>query len=797
MRIALSITLCFIATLGIQAQPGPTGEFTYPHRILPDDVYDASVPTPESILGFGVGDRAAFPDEIIRVFRAMAEASPHAVLYEHGRTHEGRPVVHMAISSTENIQRMDQIKEDLRKLGDPRGLSEDSATELLNGLPVTAWLAYSVHGDETSGADASMLVAYHLIASQSEEVRAWRDGMIVLIDPMQNPDGRYRWLTQIQQHRSVAPNVDDQSLLHRGFWPWGRTNHYHFDLNRDWILGVHPASQGRIRAARSWYPLLFVDAHEMGSQNTYMFSPDAEPLNLHFPEYLNAWQEKFGQDQAAEFDRRGWPYWNGFPFDNWYPGYASSWGKIIGAVAILYEQASFDEDGIRRPEGSVITYYEAIHHHASSSWTNLKTLFDNRVELQRGFLEDRRVLVSEAGPYANRSWVVLPTENRTRLKDFLDRLDLQGIEYNVSSSSFAAREGRDMLGRSFQRREIPAGSIVISGRQPAARAAASLLSFDERLADEILQKERQNLLETGGGLMYDVTAWNLMMLHGLDGLEIDQDVSRGTTRYAFSPRSSTEPAASPVGYAVNNDDDAIVAFAARIMERGVHVRVASKDSEIDGQPLLRGSIIILNTDNRVESNDGMTFEQPSATDIRDVIASTASELGLAVRPLGTMQSPGTLPDLGHVDYPLLQRPQVALVGRGSVNRYDYGTIWHAIDQKLGIRHSHLDTDNLSTSDLRRYNVIVLPDRSGSWTDKDLETFKTWVEGGGTLIATGRSAYALANSKSKLSAVRLLRDVLGDLDDYETTVLRFSGARVGRSEIPGGRRFTLFRRQSFQ
>ncbi len=755
------------------SQPGPTGEFRYPVSLLPDTVYDASIPSPASVLGFRVGDRAAFPDEVERVFRAMAGASGRAVIFEHARTHEGRPAFHMVISSEENIGRLDGIKAGLDRLADPRGLSDADAQSLLNDMPAVAWLGYSIHGDETSGSDASMLVAYHLIASLSDEVARWRDELLVVIDPMQNPDGRHRWLTQIQQHRAVAPNVDDQSLLHAGFWPWGRTNHYHFDLNRDWILGVHPETRGRIRAAHTWHPLLFVDAHEMGGQNTYMFSPDSEPLNLNFPEYLESWQQQFGRDQAAAFDRRGWPYWNGFPFDNWYPGYSSSWGKIIGAVAILYEQASFDEDGIRRPEGTVITYHEAVHHHATSSWSNVRTLYENRDALKKGFLDDRQSMVSTSGPYANRSWVILPTDNRTRLHDFLDQLDLQEIEYGVASSPFAARAGRDMLGRTFQRREIPAGAILISNRQPMARAAATLLNFDERLPEEIVRKERKTLLENGRSLMYDATAWNLIMLHGLEAIEIDEDVTSRMGEAA--PRESAVTATlarSPIGYAVNNDDDAIVAFAARLMERGIHVRMGMKDSQVDGKPLLRGSVVILNTDNRTPSSDGLAFAEPSDTDLRDAILATAKEVGVEVRSLGTMQSPGEeMPDLGNVDYRLLQRPQIALVGRGGVNRYDYGTIWHTLDQELGIRHAHLDADNLATRDLRRYNVIVLPDRGGSWGERDREALKTWVENGGTLIATGRSAYDLSEKESKLSGVRHLRDVLGSLDDYETTILR--------------------------
>ncbi len=784
MRSILLLTFTLFAST-VFAQLAPTGEFDYPHRMLPDPEgsYDPAIPSPEKTLGFKVGARAAFPQEILDVFRAMTDASPKAQMVEYARTYEGRPMVYIAISSAANMARLDEIKANLAKLADPRGLDDGEAERLLGETPATAWLAYSVHGDETSGADASMLVAYHLIASQSKETADWLDRMVILIDPVQNQDGRQRFLSQITQHRGSAPNVDDQSLLHSGYWPWGRANHYLFDLNRDWLLGVNPESRGRIVAARTWHPLLFVDAHEMGGQETFLFTPDTEPMNNDFPPYIEEWQQSFGRDQAAAFDSRGWTYYNGEWADNWYPGYANSWGKLLGAVSILYEQARFAQDGIRRPEGTVITYAEAVHHQAVSSWTNLRSLFKGADALQRGFLKDRRSMLAAAGPYAKRSWAILPTGDRTRLAEFLDKMDLQGIEYSVADQAFTARAGRDELGRPFASREIPAGSILISNRQPNARLVAAALAFDPQLSEEILKKERSEVLKDGSGVMYDITAWNLLMLYGLDALELDQDLpARGVSAGQIPAQEAATPAISKVGYIVDGTDDASLAFAARLMEEGVWVRAAEKPFELDGVSFARGSIVVQNTDNRDcgpsipdDMVPGHTDAVPVGCDVLKMVSSVASDLGLAVHSVGTGQGAGDLPDLGGSYFKLLQRPEIALLARDMVDPSSFGSIWHGIDTHLGIRHSHLSAE-WSAHDLRRYNVIVIP---SSWQPVDknlLEGMKPWIMSGGTLIAVGSSAYQLASDSAGLTKVRLLRDVLDKLDDYDVAVQRDWQAR---------------------
>ncbi|MEJ2160310.1 MAG: M14 family zinc carboxypeptidase [Chromatiales bacterium] len=354
--------------------------------------YDPDIPTLESLLGYSVGKRIAAPAEIEAVINAYAKASSRVAVFEYARSYEGRGLYYVAISTPDNIARLDEIRGGWAKIADPREIEPDDADELLQQLPAVAWMAYSIHGNETSGADAALALAYHLAAARDPEVEALLRDTVVLIDPMMNPDGRHRTSEQLAQHRGRQRNIDDQSLLHTGYWPWGRTNHYLFDLNRDWIYGVNPESRGRIAPS------------------------------------LGPWVERFAEDQARAFDANHWPYYTGEWNEGWYPGYSNAWAGLRGAVGMLYEQASVDEDGILRADGSVLTYSQAIHHQFVSSLANLQTLHANADQLKRNFLEIRRAAVSANGPYARRSFAILADGNQGRIERFVDLMQLQGIE---------------------------------------------------------------------------------------------------------------------------------------------------------------------------------------------------------------------------------------------------------------------------------------------------------------------------------------------------------------------------------
>ena len=768
------ICVVLTATAGA-AQPAPTrlSGLEYDLAFFPGTEHDPSVPTPEDCLGFRPGDRAAFPHEIENCLEIWAKASGRARLEEYARSHEGRALYTMVLTSPANHARLDEIRAGWARLGDPRDAAQAELSRLLDELPAVAWLAYSIHGDETSGSDASLAVIHHLAAGRSEAVEALLSDLVVVIDPMENPDGRHRFLQMIAEHRGAQPNVDDQSLIHSGYWPWGRTNHYGFDLNRDWILGVNPESRGRIRAAGGWNPVLVVDAHEMGPQDTYLFSPPREPRSPYVSEGALRWGPVFARDQARAFDKRGWVYYTGEWNEGWYPGYTDAWGDLRGVVGILYEQAGFAEDGVRRPEGTIHSYREAVHHQAVSSLANLETLRANAAEIKQEFVTERLAAVDPRGRYAGRTFAVLPTANRGRLQRFLDLMRLQGIELYTIDEPFTAASAVDQLGRQRRRVTVPAGSVLIPNRQPLARLVAAMLEFDPQMPEEYLRRERKQLLRTGETSIYDVTAWNLTMMHGLAALSLDSDLPSTATPLAeSSPAAAAAPDPAAVAWLVDGADDASVAVAARLMERGVQVRIADKPLELDGQAFARGSVVVLPIDNR-----------RFAGDLAAVVGATAAEMGLAAAPVGEGLGAGNLPDIGGGHFRRLEPPRIGLFTRGGLSVYDFGSIWHALDQRLGVRHSHLDLESFGLPDLRRYNVVVLPDRwFGSLPESSCEALGQWVEAGGTLIAVGRSAAQLASEGSGLSGVRLLRDSQAELDRYEQAVLREWQAE--RQEIPG-------------
>ena len=773
-RLILGLT-ALLAAAGGAAQPAPTAlpGLAYDLPFFPATTYDPAIPTVEELLGFRPGDRAALPAEVGTCLAAWAAASPRAELVEYARSHEDRPLSYMIVSSPANLARRDEIRAGLARLADPRGLERAAADRLVETLPATAWLAYSIHGDETSGTDAALAVLYHLVAGTSSDVTDLLDELVVLVDPMMNPDGRHRFLQQIAEHRATAPNVDDQSLLHAGYWPWGRGNHYLFDLNRDWLPAVNPETRGRVREAAAWHPLLFVDAHEMGALDTYLFAPAREPRNPHLPDRRGHWNSVFARDQSEAFDRRGWVYYTGEWNEGWYPGYSDSWGEYRGALGILYEQAGYAEDGVRQASGALATYREAVHHQAVSSLANLGSLAANARQMLAEFASERRLSVAADGPYAGRTFAILPTANEGRRQRFVDLLRLHGIEVYEATGEIGAVAGVDQLGRRFAGRTLPAGTLLVPNRQPEARWVAVALEFDTRMTDDYLQRERKSILADGSSSIYDLTAWNLTMLYGLEALTLDGDLPGGAEPLAASapaPAAAAPESSPAVAWVISGADDRSVAAAARLMEREVEVRIAARDFELGGASFPRGSVVVLPADNA-----------SSRSDLDAILDAATAELGLAAAAVSTGLGEGDLPDLGGGHFTLLERPRVALLGRAGFQSTDFGALWYTLDHHLGIRHSEIDADGLDYADLRRYNVLILPDR---WTPDlpagALETLATWVEAGGTLIAVGRSAAVVATEDVKLSAARELGAVLDALDDYELAVLAEWEAAASRA-----------------
>ena len=742
----------------------------YDQSLYPEHAqHDDAIPTPDAFLGFPVGQRSATSAQIVEYAYQLAEASDRVEVVEYARTYENRPLIYLVITSPSNLSRVDEIQANMASLADPRGgMSERERQALIENTPAVAWMSYSIHGNENSGSDASLVVMHHLAADQSEHTQDLLNELVIIVDPNKNPDGRERHLNGIEQNRGLHPNIDDQALLHTGYWPYGRGNHYLFDLNRDWIYARHPETRGRIREITKWRPVLLVDAHEMGSQDTFLFSPARKPHNPNLPPYRKDMSNVFADDQARAYDRFGYPYYSGEWHEDWYPGYTDAWASMRGALGILYEQARLADDGVQRKTHN-ISYQQSVHHQAISSFANLNTLARERETMLTAFAEDRANVVSGRGPYANRSWVILPTDNGGRINDLLDLVAIQSFEVHVVTEGTRVTQAINPLGQTQQNVVIPKGALVLRNRQPEARSLAAMFEFDPQISEAALIKERETVLGEGGSTIYDTTGWNITMMFGLDAYEVPEHLTKNVERIDPRTYRPAEPASSTpksmthvIAWVSSGADDRANALAARLMEQGVYVRANQTASELDGVALPIGSIAITADDNR------------HLSDWQTTVQEVAESLGVTIHPISFGRAPGDLADLGGREWRVLDQPKIALISRGMVNMLDVGAVWWLLDHRLGIRSSQLDEKRASWMDLRRYNVIYLPERWGgpSMPEALTRALKPWVEQGGTLIAVGNSARALMMADDGITQTRMLSQVVGeDLAPYQDQIHR--------------------------
>ncbi|CAG1006187.1 hypothetical protein PHYC_03298 [Phycisphaerales bacterium] len=742
------------------APPVALKGLTYDAPFFPGAKYNPAVPTPDSVLRFRLGDKAATHSQIEAVIKAIAAKSPRVRLFEYAKTHEGRTLYYLAVGSEKNIHRLDELKKDAAKLADPRLATVADTDALAQTMPAIAWMAYCIHGDEMSGSDASLALLYHLAAGTDKDVTDLLDNVLVLIDPLMNPDGRDRCITGINQNRTVQPSVDDQGVIHAQVWPSGRMNHYLFDMNRDWIFGSQPESRGRIRAAGEWNPHYFMESHEMGSQDTFLFMPARAPINPNFAPHIREWQRQFAADHAHAFDARAWRYYTGEWNEGWYPGYSGSWGALNGAIDNLYEQANVSVDAVRRQEGTLEPYREGVHRQLVASWANLSTLAKNRQAILKAYVEDRRGTMDAGRPGAARAFLIAPGDNPARLRRFIDLMALQRIEVFRTGADTTV-SGRDWLGREFKDRVFSPGTLVIPARQPLGRLAAALLELDPRMPESFLVEERRELLRFGRSRLYDITGWNVAMFYGLEAWEADvalpADAARVTPDSVAPPPATPEPA-DPIGVSLGNDDAATSA-AARLMERGVRVRCLDKATVFAGTALPRGCVLVLAKDN-----------QDLNPEWAGIVSEVAGAFGATRRPFAAGLGEGDLPDIGGEHVVLLEAPRVAVLSRDPFSPYSTGEIWHLLDHEVGMRIALLNASDLGGFDLRRYNVLVVPDGSTQGWSDHVGEIRSWVEAGGTLIAIGDSAGAFAK-EGGIGSTRLLPDILTKLDDYRAAIVR--------------------------
>ena len=765
-----SILLTIIISLNINAntllEPTSLSKDLYLENIL-DGEYIEAIDKPEKFLGFEYATRVATPEQITAAIQAWSIQSDRLKVVEYARSHENRPLHAVFISSPNNLNSLDEIKNKVTQLSDARITNDRVAKTLIDELPAIAWMAYSIHGNETSGADAALGIIYHLIASKDTTVIDMLDEMVIIIDPVMNPDGRARFAKNLEQYRGTAPNYDDQSLIHTGDWPYGRTNHYYYDLNRDWVYLTQPETQGRVSLINEWKPQILVDAHEMGSQDTFMTGPAREPINKNVDYDLIKWGNVFAQDQGEAFDDRNWRFYTGEWHEDLYPGY-SFYVAFKGTLGILYEQSRMAEDGVRRPEGTIQSYKESVHHQYVSTLVNLKTLRKNSKAMYKDYWDGRKLNISNDSKYANRSYVILPTKNNGRLNVLANKLKAQEIEIYKNNKPISVSNVLKQNGVIEDDYVIPTGSMIIPNKQPEAPLISAILEFDAEIDESVLQEEKQKSIKNGSSLMYDTTAFNFTMMYGLPAVTVPQNITRNLD--VWSPFQETiEVNEDAVMWAVDGKDDRSVAFAARLMEQNIEVRIIDKDSSLSGHNLSRGSVVVIAMDNPVFKN------------LHQVVNSTALALDLSVVSIESGFGSEELPDWGGRHFRLLEKPQIAILSHEGFSSYDVGVSWWSLDHHLGIRHSQLNSSLTAYGDLRRYNTIILPSGNPDISDYAKSMLMDWVKQGGTLIANNASSRSIISSNignvknlnktfenSKTFNIDLMREIYSLEDQIDIT-----------------------------
>ena len=723
--------------------------------VILDDNYINSVDHPNTFLDFDYATRVATPEQITSALNRWTNQSDKLKVVEYARSHEKRPLHAVFISSSENLKNLDSIKDKITQLSDARITNDRQARSLIDELPAVAWMAYSIHGNETSGADAALGVIYHLIASEDKDILDLLDDMIIIIDPLMNPDGRARFAKNLEQFRGTAPNYDDQSLIHTGDWPYGRTNHYFYDLNRDWIYLTQPETIGRVALINEWRPQIMVDAHEMGAQDTFMTGPAREPINKNVDYDLVKWGNVFAQDQGNEFDRRNWRFYTGEWHEDLYPGY-SFYVQFRGTLGILYEQSRMAEDGVRRPEGTIQSYKESVHHQFVSTMVNLGTLKANSKSMYKDYWDGRKYNISNDSKYSNRSYVILATDNNGRLNILAEKLIAQDIQIFKNDKPINVSNALKQNGVIEDEYTIPVGSMIVPNNQPEAPMISAILEFDAEIDDEVLIEEKQKRIKNGSSIMYDTTAFNLTMMYGLPALTVPQEIKSNLS--PWKPSSEIiEVNKDAVMWAVDGKDDRSVAFAARLLEQNIQVRIVDKDSVLSGHNLSRGSVTVIAMDN------------PNSADLHEIINTVATDLNMSVVSIESGFGPKELPDWGGRHFRLLKKPQIAILSHSGFSSYDVGVSWWSLDHNLGIRHSQLNSSLTGYGDLRRYNTIILPSGSPDLSNYAKDILMDWVKQGGTLIANNRSTRSIISND--IGSVKNLNNTFDKSKNFSFDLMR--------------------------
>ena len=719
--------------------------------------YREAVPRPQSILRFDVGEFHTNYSLMERVIEKISQAAPDRVrIIDIGETNEHRMMHLVAISSPENIARLDEIKSNMARLADPRKLADNEAQRIIGETPVVVWLNYTIHGNESASFEAMMQVVYQLAASNERETLEILKNSIALVNVCANPDGHERF---VSWYNSIATgNPEPLAAEHREPWSvYGRVNHYRFDLNRDNVASSQVETRNVQRAYLEWNPQVFVDHHGQPSQ--FFFPPAAQPINPNLPaDQTSKWLTTFGRANAAEFDQRQWDFYVRDVFDLFYPGYWDSWPSLNGATGMTYETDGGGFKGInwKRDDDTIVTLRSGIAKHFVASMTTLATASTNRAARLKDFYDFRKSGIEDGRTEQMKRIVLLPGKDPVKTADLVGILTRAGIEVYLTNAPFQTLRGHSYLGTGPPAaRTFPAGAYVIDLAQPQKRLAKALLEpsteqdgafVREQMARFLRNQRRGENADKEDYGFYDITAWSLPLAFGVEAYWTE-DAPRGSwlVDAKEAVNSSIALGRAGIAYIIPYDRDGSASLAFQLQQEGYRLAVAARTLNAGGRDWPRGTIVA-----RVSRNpDGL----------HEAIARLARKTSVDVTAVNSGFNETGETGIGSEDVISLKRPRIIIAADDAVSQTSYGSIWYLFE-RYGVDFTPMSISNIKRAELDKYNVIVLPDGSpdayfSSFGKGGVDILRGWIGRGGTLVCIKGAAVFAALKDVNLTSSRLV------------------------------------------
>ena len=656
-----------------------------------------TVVSPDSFLGYELGTVFSRHHQVVDYFKYLDKNSDWVSIESYGKTNEGRILKLAIVSNPENLKNIDKIRNNHLK-------NSGSVNGELNTDKSIVWLSYNVHGNESSSTEASMKTIYNLIT----EYKDWLKDTIVIIDPCINPDGRDRYVNWYNQKKRLPYNSNSFSREHQEPWQNGRTNHYAFDLNRDWAWATQIETQQRLTKYNQWLPHIHVDFHEQGVNSPYYFAPAAEPVHENITDFQRSFQDVIAKNHAKYFDKNGWLYYTKERFDLLYPSYGDSYPSFLGAIGMTYEQAGGGRAGLglKNDDGVELTLIDRINHHYTTSISTVEIASKNIKNLNIAYQEFYKDKSTKFKNFIINGNI----DNLNKLRELLDR---HKIVYGSPNSNKVVK-GYDYKSKKNKSIKLKSNDLVISTSQVKGKIAHVLLEPNTFLSDS---------------LTYDITAWALPYAYGLDAIATKETIK--LVDYKVETYVENEINEKAYGWASHWNSLEDAKFLADLLKSKIKVRFNNSPLKNQNINWKRGSLFILRGDN----SDFLS------SDLKNTILSIAEINNRKITELSSGYSLSG-PDLGSDKLSLISPPRISVLTEGNTSTYNAGEIIHFFEKQLGYQANYISEPRLNNEVLLQTDILILP--SGFYDfDKTETNLLKWIRNGGTLIAMGRALDALS------------------------------------------------------